>query len=60
MKSRISNIGKVLSCRAMGMNVKRKLYEGVAVPTALYGVETHFFSATAIYSSSRNIWRYGA
>ena len=42
MKSRINDIGKVLggmnvfSCTAMGMNVKRRLYEGVAVFTALY------------------------
>ena len=26
----------MFSCRATGMNVKRRLYEGVAVPTALY------------------------
>ena len=26
--------------RVMGMNVKRMLYAGVAVPTALYGPET--------------------
>ena len=31
---------KVLNCRAMKMNVKRRLYEGAAVPTALYGSET--------------------
>ena len=31
---------KVLSCREMGMNVKRRLYEGVAVSTALYWAET--------------------
>ena len=43
VKSRINNIGKVLggmknvfSCRAMGMNVERRLYEGVAVSIALY------------------------
>ena len=24
------------------MNVKRRLYEGVAVPTALYGIETEY------------------
>ena len=47
VKSRMNDIGKVLgemkkvfSCRAMGMNVKRRLYEGVAVPTVLYGAET--------------------
>ena len=47
MKSTINDVGKVLgrlkkvfSCRAMGMNVKRRLYEGVAVPTALYETET--------------------
>ena len=31
---------EVFSCRAMGMNVKRRLYEGVAVFTAIYGTET--------------------
>ena len=31
---------KVVSCRVMGMNIERKLYEGVAVPTALYEGET--------------------
>ena len=40
MKFRINDIGKVFSCRVMGMNVKRRLYEGVAVSTALYGAET--------------------
>ena len=46
MKSRINDIGKVLggmkifSCRAMEMNVKRRLYEEVAVLTALYGAAT--------------------
>ena len=47
VKSRINEAGKVLGgmkrvfrCRSLGMNVKRKLYEGVAVPTALYGSET--------------------
>ena len=42
VKSRINDVGKVLGgmkafiCRAMGMNVKRTLYEEVAVPTAIY------------------------
>ena len=46
MKSRINDLGKVLrgmkvlSCSAMGMKVKRRLYEGVAATTALYGAET--------------------
>ena len=47
MKSRINDVGKVLggikkvfSYRVMGMNVRRRLYEGVAVPTALYEPET--------------------
>ena len=47
MKSKIIDVRKVLggmktvfSCRVMGMNVKSRLYEGVAVPTALYGAET--------------------
>ncbi len=30
----------VLCNRALGMNAKRRLHEGVAVPTALYGTET--------------------
>ena len=30
----------VLSNRALGMNAKRRLYEGVVVPTAMYGAET--------------------
>ncbi len=30
----------VLLNRALGMNAKRKLYQGVVVPTALYGTET--------------------
>ena len=33
---------KVSSYKVMGINIKRKLYEGVAVPTALYGIETEF------------------
>ena len=47
VKSRINDVRKVLggmkevfSCKVMGMNVKRRLYEGIAFPTALYGVET--------------------
>ena len=45
VKSRINDVGKVLggmkvfSCRVMRMNVKRRLYEGVAVPTVLYGLK---------------------
>ena len=45
VKFRIYDIGKflgvikILDCRAMGCNVKRELYEGVAVQTALYGAE---------------------
>ena len=47
MKSRINDVGMVLggvknlfSCRVMGMHVKIKLYEGVAVPTTLYVAKT--------------------
>ena len=36
MKSRISDVGKVFK----GMNIKKRLCEGVAVPTILYGAET--------------------
>ena len=31
---------KVFRCIAMGINVKRRLYECIALPTALYGAET--------------------
>ncbi len=31
---------RVLQCRSLEMNAKRRLYEGVVVPTALYGAET--------------------
>ena len=31
---------KVFSCKAMVMNVQRRLYEGVAVTTALHGPKT--------------------
>ena len=30
----------MLSCRVMRINVNRRLYEGVTVPTALYRAET--------------------
>ena len=30
----------IFSCRTMGMNVKKRLYEGVALPTAIYGSKT--------------------
>ena len=30
---------EVFSCRAIGNNVKRRLYEGVAMYTPLYGTE---------------------
>uniref|UniRef100_A0A3P9I653 WxxW domain-containing protein n=1 Tax=Oryzias latipes TaxID=8090 RepID=A0A3P9I653_ORYLA len=31
---------RVFECRSLGKNVKRRLYEGVVVPAALYGAET--------------------
>ena len=48
VKSRINDVGKVLGglekmfsySRTMGINVKRRLYAGVVVPTPLYGDET--------------------
>ena len=47
VKCRMNDLGKVLvgmkkvfSCKAMVMNVKRRLYEGVAVSTALHGPKT--------------------
>ncbi len=30
----------MFECRSLGMSAKRRLYEGVVVPTALYGAET--------------------
>ena len=46
MKCRINDVRKVLegmkkvfSCIAMGMNVKRRLYERIAEPTALFGLQ---------------------
>ena len=30
----------VMKCRTFGMHAKRELYEGVVVPTVLYGAET--------------------
>ena len=39
VKSSTKDVGKVFSCTAMGMNVKRKLYEAIAVPTALSGLK---------------------
>ena len=35
----LGRMNKVFSCRAIRMNVKRKFYEGVTVPTALYGLK---------------------
>ena len=32
----------MFGCRATVINVKRRLYEGVAVPNALYEAETHW------------------
>ena len=47
VKARVNEVGKVLGglkqmfgCRSLRMNVKKRLYEGIAVPTALYGAET--------------------
>ncbi len=31
---------KSVKCRSLGMSAKRRLYEGVMVPTALYGTRT--------------------
>ena len=30
----------MFSCRAMGIDIKKKLYKGISVPTALYGAKT--------------------
>ena len=47
VKCRMNEVGKVwggmnrvFKCRSLGMNAKRRLYEGIVVPTALYGAET--------------------
>ncbi len=46
VKFRMGAVGKVcggmkrvLKCRSLGMNGKKRLYDGVVVPTALYGAE---------------------
>ncbi len=31
---------RVFKCKSLGMSAKRRLYEGVVVPIALYGAET--------------------
>ena len=46
MRSRINNVSKVLgkmkvfSCRAMRLNVRRRLYGVAVMPIVLYGAET--------------------
>jgi len=47
VKCRMNEVGKVwggrnreFKCSSLEMNVKRRLYEGIVVPTALYGAET--------------------
>ncbi len=47
VKFRMNEVGKVcggmkrvLKCRSLGMNAKRRLYEGVVVSAALYVAET--------------------
>ncbi len=47
VKFRMTEVGKVcrgrkrvFKCRSLGMSAKRRWYEGVVVPTALYGAET--------------------
>ncbi len=44
---RMNEVGKVcggmkrvFKCRSLGMSAKGRLYEGVVVPSALYGTET--------------------
>ncbi len=46
-KLRMNEVGKVcgrikrvLKCKSLGMSAKRRLYEGVVLPTVLYGAET--------------------
>ena len=38
---------KMFCCRVMGMNVKRRFYEGIAVPTSIYGAKTWSVAAVA-------------
>ncbi len=47
VKFRMNEVGKVcggmkrvFKCKSLGMRGKRRLYEGVVVPAALYGAET--------------------
>ncbi len=47
MKFRMNEVGKVcgglervFKCSMLGMNAKKRLYEGIVVTTALYGAET--------------------
>ncbi len=47
VKFRMNEVGKVcggmkkvFKCRSLGISAKRRLYEGVVVPSALYGHET--------------------
>ncbi len=47
VKFRMNEVGKVCGgmkrvfmCRSLGISAKKRLYEGVVVPTALYGAET--------------------
>ena len=59
MKSRVNDVGKVLtrmkvfSCRAMRMNVKRRLYEGVALPTSA------IWSMTVVEKKLSNVMEIG-
>ncbi len=47
VKFRMNEVGKVcggmkrvFKCKSLGMSAERRLYEGVVVPTVLYGAET--------------------
>ncbi len=46
VKLKINEVGKVwggmkrmLKCISLGMNARRRLYEGVLIPTTVYGIE---------------------
>ena len=45
----------MFNSREVGINVKRRLYEGVAVPIALYGAETRIMVVVVVEKSRLNV-----